>query len=83
MRSLWLQLVWNQVQVAPTKVYLIFLHLPSVLLHYCIVIWLNLVYDLVAYCILCWIIQGDDVLVHLLFPFLLPSISSDNYLTYN
>ena len=52
MRSLWLQLVWNQVQVAPTKVYLIYLHLPSVLLHYGLVSWLNLVYYLVAYCIL-------------------------------
>ena len=49
MRSLWLQLVWNQVQVAPTKVYLIFLHIRSVLLHYCLVSWLNLVCNVSDY----------------------------------
>ena len=48
MRSLWLQLVWNQAQVAPTKVYLVFLHLPSVLLHYGLVSWSTLAYDLIA-----------------------------------
>jgi len=47
-----MQLVWHQAQVTPTKVSLIFLHLPFILLHYGLVCWLNLFCVLVACCIL-------------------------------
>jgi len=50
-RSLWMQLVWNQAQVTPTEVSLVFLHLPFIFLHYGIVYLLNLFFYLAEYCI--------------------------------